>query len=101
MRLHDYVQEIFDISAANDVSWDVGKDMFLTNIRNAGQEGMPCYPGVEGLDYAILKPHYEELADSAVEFVLLVQKRYSEIVEAREAGDGPTLFRLMELTKNE
>ena len=86
MKLHEYTQEIFNIAAANDVSWDVGKDMFLANIRNAGDKSLPYYPGAEGLDYAALKPHYDELADSAVAFGRKVRENYGRLTALRREG---------------
>ena len=33
-KLNKYVNEIIAIAGANDVSWDVGCNMFLANVKN-------------------------------------------------------------------
>lgn len=65
MNLNTYVNEILDIATANDVSWDVGADMFLANIRNSGDETLPYYPGAFS-DYAALKPELDVMIDGQV-----------------------------------
>ena len=95
MKLHEYTQEIFNISAANDVSWDVGKDMFLANIRNAGQDGLPYYHGADGLDYAALKPHYDELVESSVDFGMRVQENYEILTALRREGMEREMMEIM------
>ena len=64
MDLMEYKEEIIAIARANDVSWDVGRDMFLANIRNAGQDALPYYEGAEEVDYLALK---EELPQQGTE----------------------------------
>jgi hypothetical protein len=55
INLMDYKKEIIAIAKANDVSWDVARDMFLANIRNAGGVELPGYPGAEEVDYLALQ----------------------------------------------
>ena len=55
MDLMEYKEEIIAIARANDVSWDVGRDMFLANIKNAGEDALPYYEGAEEVDYLALK----------------------------------------------
>ena len=55
LNLMDYKNEIIAIAKANDVAWDVARDMFLANIRNAGGVELPSYPGAEEVDYLALK----------------------------------------------
>lgn len=73
MKLIDYKNEIIAISKAEDVSWDVAMDMFLANVRNAGQEGAPHYKGADEVDYAALAKDIpaqgtQEYADMCTEF---------------------------------
>lgn len=86
MKLHDYLNEIFDIAHAaketSSVSWDVGKDMFLANV----QAGEAVYPGADGVDYAALQPHHQELVETGAAFVSAVQDHYREIVDLRAQG---------------
>lgn len=86
MKLHTYLNEIFDIAheanKTSSVSWDVGKDMFLTNV----QAGKAVYPGADGVDYAALQPHYQKLVETGADFVAAVQDHYAEIVDLRAQG---------------
>ena len=95
MKLHTYVNEVFDIAKEHDMSWDIGADMFLANIRNAGEEGRPYYPGAEHMDYAALKEHHDELASSMGDFVEAVRKYIEEIAILRRKGDREAAVRLI------
>lgn len=73
MKLINYKEEIRAISRANDVSWDVARDMFLANVRNAGVDGAPYYPGADQVDYKALQaelpaPGTQAYADMCNEF---------------------------------
>lgn len=88
MNLIEYINEIFDIAVANNMPWDVGADMFLANIRNAGQEGLPYYAGAE-IDYFALQGALfcmtaQEVADMKNEFNEFVRAHIGEIIEARK-----------------
>lgn len=90
MKLIPYLHEIFDIANANDMPWDVGIDMFLANIRNAGDEDLPYYEGAEHINYIVLKPVLEamtdeEVADAYNEFSDHVRKNLAVIVKERKA----------------
>lgn len=87
MELKDFVNAILDIAKANDVSWDVGADMLLANIRNCGDETLPYYPGAY-LDYAAWKPELEAMSDQAVaemknDFAYWYRAHAEEIRKAR------------------
>lgn len=51
LNLIDYKNEIVAIAKANDAAWDVARDMFLANVRNAGQDTLPYYEGADGVDW--------------------------------------------------
>lgn len=90
MKLIPYLHEIFDIANANDMPWDVGIDMFLANIRNAGDEDLPYYEGAEHINYIVLKPVLEamtdeEVADAYNEFSDHVRENLDVIVKERKA----------------
>ena len=90
MKLIPYLHEIFDIANANDMPWDVGIDMFLANIRNAGDEDLPYYEGAEHINYIVLKPVLEamtdaEVADAYNEFSDHVRENLAMIVKERKA----------------
>ena len=55
LNLMDYREEIIAIAKANDVSWADARDMFLANIKNAGEDALPYYEGAEEVDYLALQ----------------------------------------------
>lgn len=72
INLKNFEKEIISIAKANNMSWDIGKDMFIANIQNAGVEGAPYYAGAD-MDYAALKPEWmamtpEQKRDAKNEF---------------------------------
>ncbi len=95
MKLHTFVNEIFDIAHANNVSWDIGKDMFLANIRNEGMGALPHYAGADEVDFATLKPILVELADSGEDFVEIVRENYDEVVALRKDGKRKEITELI------
>lgn len=54
LNLIDYKKEIVAIAKANNAAWDVARDMFLANVRNAGQDTLPYYEGADGVDWEAL-----------------------------------------------
>ena len=89
MELKKYVNEIIDIAEANDVSWADGKDMFLANIRNCGDEALPHYPGAY-VDYPALKLQLEAMSDKQIsemknDFDYWFRAHATEIRAARKA----------------
>lgn len=87
MELKKYVNEIIDIAKANNMSWDVGADMFLANVRNCGDESLPHYPGAF-VDYSALKLELEAMSDQAVaemknDFAYWYRAHAEEIRKAR------------------
>lgn len=90
MELKKYVNEIIDIAEANDVPLDVGKDMFLVNIRNCGDETLPHYPGAF-VDYPKLKLELEAMSDVEVaemsnDFDYWYRAHMDEIIRARKGA---------------
>ena len=57
MKLTDYAWEIYDIAKEQDKDVGVARDMFLANIKNAGEDALPYYEGAEEVDYLALKAH--------------------------------------------
>ena len=53
-HLYEYINEIMDIAAVNHAEPQNAKDMFLANIRNAGDTTLPHYRGAGDVDYAAL-----------------------------------------------
>lgn len=87
MEVKKYVNEILDIAVENDVSWDIGLDMFLANVRNCGEPDTPYYPGAF-VDYAALKPELEAMTDAQVadmknDFAYWYRANADEIRQAR------------------
>ena len=69
-NLNTYKQEIIAISAANgNVDIGVATDMFIANIRNAGNEGLPYYEGAGNVDYIALKDDLAAIVDTKTAFL--------------------------------
>ena len=88
MMLKEYVNEIIAIAEANDMSWDIGADMFIANIRNSHDIGAPYYPGAF-VDYPALHPELqamtaEEVAEMKNEFDAWYRAHADEIRAARK-----------------
>ena len=86
MNLMDYREEIVAIAKANDVSWDVGRDMFLANIRNAGDHALPYYQGANEVDYLALK---EQLPRQDTAEYAEMCREFNRAFEAAVGDDGP------------
>ena len=89
MDLKKYVNEIIDIAEANGMGWDIGKEMFLANIRNCGNDALPCYPGAY-VDYPALKLELdamtdEQVADMKNDFNDWYRDNMEAIIKARRA----------------
>lgn len=61
MELKNYVNEIVNIAKANDMSWDIGMDMFVANIQNHGIEA-PYYAGAGNFDYGAIHDEWMALS---------------------------------------
>ena len=96
MKLHTYINEILDIAKAEHMSMDVAVNMFLANVKNAGDSSLPHYKGADHVDYAALKPHVKELAASAQQFVEDYRANQSEIIRLRKEGKYDEVTALME-----
>ena len=53
-HLYEYINEIMDIASVNHAEPQNAKDMFLANVRNAGDPTLPHYRGAGDVDYAAL-----------------------------------------------
>lgn len=91
--LHEHVNEILDIAAANNRSWDEGARMFLNNCQDAGMEGdQAFYHGADGVDYAALHQvcparGTAEAAGMLNAFIEDYRAREDAIIRLRAAGD--------------
>lgn len=91
MDLTKYVNEIIDIAEANHMAWDIGKDMFVANIQNAGVPNAPYYAGAD-IDYAALKPDWmvmtdEERGKAKSEFDDWYRANMAAIIAARKCHE--------------
>ena len=86
MKLHTYINEILDIAKAEHMSMDVAVNMFLANVKNAGDSSLPHYKGADHVDYAALKPHVKELEESWPAFRETFEKYQKEIIALRKGG---------------
>ena len=88
--LNPYVNEIFAIATANDVDWDVGSNMFLTNIKNVDVPGAPYYEGAD-VDYGKLANEVGSI-DSETERDMLqtfrdcYNEHMAEVIALRKEG---------------
>lgn len=89
--LNGYVNEIIAIAGTNDVSWDVGVNMFLANVKNHGKEGAPYYEGAN-LDWGdvaselgLITPAVE--ADMINTYCADYRKNMKKVIALRKAGD--------------
>ena len=83
MRLHDYVNEIFDIAAKHRVAPANGATMFLSNCSRAED----YYVGSTGVDWADLSDNVAELRSSMFTFYKAINDNMDQIKSLREAGD--------------
>lgn len=86
LNLIDYKKEIVAIAKANDAAWDVARDMFLANIKNAVENALPYYEGAEEVDYLALK---EELPQQGTEEYAEMCREFNRVFEADVGDDGP------------
>lgn len=54
MKLTDYREDILRLAEANNVTEDVGRDMFTANLEAAARGEKPRYAGAEGFDYGAI-----------------------------------------------
>ena len=88
LNLMDYREEIIAIAKANDVSWADARDMFLANIKNAGEDALPYYEGAEEVDYLALKEELPEMGTP--EYAGLCEdfnRDFREAMDAEQPGD--------------
>lgn len=89
--LNQYVNEIIDLAGENDVSWDVGVNLFLANVKNAGKDDAPYYPGAD-LDWEevaqeLLPLTPEDEAELIRTYCADYRAHMDEVIAARLLGD--------------
>lgn len=89
--LHPYVNEILSIADENNTTWDVGSNMFLTNIKNVGKDEAPYYAGADDIDFAKLADELGEIdfkteADMLQTFRTDYKAHMAEIIALRKEG---------------
>lgn len=94
-HLYEYINEIMDIAAVNHVEPQNAKDMFLANVRNAGDPTLPHYRGAGDVDYAALAEDLPRLTREGAALAQAVFDHYSELVELRGAGRYAEAVELM------
>lgn len=88
--LNPYVNEIIAIATANDVNWDVGPNMFLTNIKNVDVPGAPYYEGAD-VDYGKLADELGPIDDETEHDMLQTycdcyEEHKAEVIALRKEG---------------
>ena len=99
-KLNKYVNEIIAIAGKNDVSWDVGVNMFLANVKNYGKDDMPYYAGAENLDWSAvgtdLAPFTDESeADMINTFCADYREHMTAVIAARKSHDYERAVEIM------
>lgn len=99
-KLNRYVNDIIAISGANDVSWDVGANMFITNAKNVGVEGAEHYKGADHLDWAAVAAELAPITPAAEADMLNTycadyRQHMAEVIAARKVGDYAKAIEVM------
>lgn len=95
MKLAAYTNEIIAIAKKNNVSWNVAADMFIANVKNAGEKDLPYYAGADDVDYGALKEYTQEMELSKQAFVEAYQKHNTEIINLRKDKKYNEVVKLM------
>lgn len=90
-KLNGYVNEIIAIAGTNDVSWDVGVNMFLANVKNYGKEGACYYEGAD-LDWGAVVAELGPITlaaevDMINTYCADYRKNMKKVIALRKAGD--------------
>lgn len=87
-HFYDYAYEICDISEKNNGQFSDASALFLSNIRDVGRaDDQYTYAGGEGVDYASLKPHLNELekeSDSMTPYPYDLTKALHDAYKAKD-----------------
>ena len=94
-HLYEYINEIMDIASVNHAEPQNAKDMFLANIRNAGDPTLPHYRGAGNVDYAALAEDLPGLTREGAALTQALFDRYRELVELHRAGRYAEAVELM------
>ena len=94
-HLYEYINEIMDIAAVNHAEPQNAKDMFLANIRNAGDPTLPHYRGAGNVDYAALAEDLPRLTKEGAALTQALFDHYKALVELRRAGRYAEAVELM------
>ena len=94
--LNPYVNDIIAIAGENDVSWSIGVDMFLTNLRSKKN----LYKGADHLDWEEIANDIGPLepsirADMVNTFNENYRKNMSKIIAFRKAGKYEKVIEIM------
>lgn len=81
------------------MAWDVARDMFLANVRCAGEGVDIPYKGADGVDYAALAQELPEIgtgdyAAMCNGFNDWFNPLYGDIIELRQAGEREAVAKL-------
>jgi len=82
MRLHEFVNEIFDIADKNRDTDKGASTKFMTNV----DRGTNYYPGAEDVDWAALKPESANFRKSAFTFYKALQAKGTEARALHDEG---------------
>lgn len=94
-HLYEYINEIMDIAEVNHVEPQNAKDMFLANIRNAGDPTLPHYRGAGDVDYAALAEDLPRLTREGAVLAQTLFDHYKALVEMHRAGRSAAAVELM------
>ena len=94
-HLYEYINEIMDIAEVNHVEPQNAKDMFLSNIRNAGDPTQPHDRGAGDVDYTALAEDLPRLTREGAALTQALFDHYKALVELHRAGRYAEAVELM------
>ena len=94
-HLYEYIYEIMDFDSVNHAEPQNAKDMFLANVRNAGDPTLPHYRGAGNVDYAALAEDLPRLTNEGAALTQALFDHYKALVELRRAGRYAEAVELM------
>lgn len=87
MKLYEYINEICDVSTANNGVMTDAIDMFLNNVEDVGRtDDQYHYAGADYCDYAALAPYAKELRDDGAVLKEAVDSIDVELQKLHKAG---------------
>ena len=82
MRLQDYRETILLLAEANEVTEDVGRDMFIANLEASARGEEAPYKGAEDFDYTSVCDNWTSLSLDERNAACVAYMEYADVVDA-------------------